>query len=757
MADQVRTALGQWRDSLVNLSGSNRLINYRPTRMSTLEISDPEAALVYRLLSGKDPLALSGSRSEGPIADSDSVEEGTRLLDGAGRRGLPVLSAVKTLTEVQRIAKNLATAANREYLDRGIHVLYLAFGTVTWVDDNGDPRRSPLVLVPVELQGGGSRGPYLLTRSDDDVAVNPALALKFLQREIALPSTAAVEDLLNEGLSAILRVFRTALEPHQMTVFDDCVLATFMFAKEAMYRDLRDNEERILAHPIVRGLGASRQDEDAPQFGFDTVPDERIDDESPPESTPLILDADTSQRAAIAAALQGRSFVLDGPPGTGKSQTIANMIGALLHRGKNVLFVSEKAVALDVVRDRLIHRGLGDYLFELHSHKAVRKEVAHRLGQALDHQPRPPQGIAPSDVDRLREVRVELGAYADALNDQYPDVGWSLFEALGSLAALPQTPALPPRDKPTVPLSSVVWNQVLTAADDLARNWGPAEQGESHVWWGLRSEDHIDYLIDQATARLRDLDSALAPYSAVTSAFRLVEPSAGVSVAALAQMWAERPEQAQDEWLTTTVPSVVEQALAELAQLLDALKSTAAVCLSLAGPRWSSLAARGSSPVPPLGADLRQYLPEHASMAAEGMATLAAGLQRLDSASQKVGSTAARLADVVGHRYPENLSSCHRLVALADDVLSPDRPAPHWIGAQRCEQAKEAAGRLHLAHQQQEQACGRASAFFTSDLLRCDVPALLTRFKGYGPFSFLSADFRRDKATLLSIAAPGVS
>ncbi|WP_372442615.1 AAA domain-containing protein [Actinomadura nitritigenes] len=44
---------------------------------------------------------------------------------------------------------------------------------------------------------------------------------------------------------------------------------------------------------------------------------------------------------------------MDGPPGTGKSQTIANMIAALMHKGRSVLFVSEKAAALDVVRNRL--------------------------------------------------------------------------------------------------------------------------------------------------------------------------------------------------------------------------------------------------------------------------------------------------------------------------------------------------------------------------------------------------------------------
>ena len=140
----------------------------------------------------------------------------------------------------------------------------------------------------------------------------------------------------------------------------------------------------------------------------------------------MILDADSSQRASIAAALDGRSFVMDGPPGTGKSQTIANMIGVMLHAGKTVLFVSEKAAALDVVRDRLDEAGLRAYLLELHSHKATRKQVAVALGTALDTVPVPPAPMSPMDVDTARKRREQLNAYAEAMNRKRGPLGYSL-------------------------------------------------------------------------------------------------------------------------------------------------------------------------------------------------------------------------------------------------------------------------------------------------------------------------------------------
>ena len=85
---------------------------------------------------------------------------------------------------------------------------------------------------------------------------------------------------------------------------------------------------------------------------------------------------------------------MDGPPGTGKSQTIANMIGVLLGVGKTVLFVSEKAAALDVVRKRLVEVGLDHVLLELHSHKTTRKHVATVLGESLGQVPVPPRAMS---------------------------------------------------------------------------------------------------------------------------------------------------------------------------------------------------------------------------------------------------------------------------------------------------------------------------------------------------------------------------
>src|SRR6202022_3063158 len=80
--------------------------------------------------------------------------------------------------------------------------------------------------------------------------------------------------------------------------------------------------------------------------------------------------ADSSQLNAVAEAVAGRTFVLEGPPGTGKSQTITNLLAHAMSSGRTVLVVAEKRAALDVVKKRLGAVGLGELSLDLHDKSA---------------------------------------------------------------------------------------------------------------------------------------------------------------------------------------------------------------------------------------------------------------------------------------------------------------------------------------------------------------------------------------------------
>ncbi len=156
------------------------------------------------------------------------------------------------------------------------------------------------------------------------------------------------------------------------------------------------------------------------------------------------MPADSSQLSAVLAAAEGRSFVLEGPPGTGKSQTITNLVAHCLAEGKTVLFVSEKMAALEVVRKRLERIGLGGFCLELHSNKAHKREVLAQITASLEAHGESAEEEWKKEADRLASLRNELNAYVDALHAPHPS-GDSVFRATSRLIGL--------RDVPSIPLS----------------------------------------------------------------------------------------------------------------------------------------------------------------------------------------------------------------------------------------------------------------------------------------------------------------
>ena len=197
-----------------------------------------------------------------------------------------------------------------------------------------------------------------------------------------------------------------------------------------MWKDLGDHSKSVTGHSHCRILGGDESelgsnDLIGEAFGpIDEVPSSReLDDVLPPGEVKTILDCDSSQLEAIVAARKGVSFVLDGPPGTGKSQTIANIIADSLSVGRTVLFVSEKIAALEVVKQRLEDRGLGDFCLECHSSKANRRSVLFEMERCLDL-PAEVYKDANLKLDELAQQRDKLNQYARQLHTPCEPLGF---------------------------------------------------------------------------------------------------------------------------------------------------------------------------------------------------------------------------------------------------------------------------------------------------------------------------------------------
>lgn len=734
-ATRLTDAAKAWRDSLLLLSGRNRLLNYKPTRSSTLEFVRATADEVVTSVHSSKGVPVIGL-----LPPKDAVvapEESTGELEEAA---LDVIEQIdfadypdhlfvnKTQRDTERALRNLARTASREYLDRGLSVLYLALGGLRWKEDNGDPRLSPLLFLPVELHADGPKQPHRVHPSPEDLVPNPALAIRLREIGVTLPDQIELDQLFAEGgVAAVEERVRSLPLPEDWVVEPLCVLSTFMFAKEAMYRDLELNESRILESSLIQSLTGEPIDGVFGALTFDPVDPDTIDAVSPPETAPLILDADATQRVAVAAATDGRSFVMDGPPGTGKSQTIANMIAALIANGKRVLFVSEKAVALDVVRDRLAARGLGSLLLELHSHKATRAEVATALGSALAN--RPVVNDRPDMIaSRVQPIREELTAYAAAMNQRRSPMGWTLFDALGQAENLPTSRDLPPFKSDSDWLTPERWERIGDLETALSRLWAQAKHGDSHPWRGLVDADGLEYDIRSARQALDVLLSELDSAAPKREWLGLESLARWPEVVQLMRAWQQAPTtwhsrawlvDVEAAYLRDHVPAVVQRAK-------DLLVEDAALTATL-GADWQELRRHAS--IASLTADTwRATGIDPSTMTASDLSAASSVLRQLSVSLRNLDHRSARLADLLGVARPAALHDAERLIASARVVVDSPRLEAAWLERGAGVAMGQAVQRLRDARSAESDIAARARQHFRDSIGDIDVQPYAQRW-----------------------------
>ena len=121
----------------------------------------------------------------------------------------------------------------------------------------------------------------------------------------------------------------------------------FPSARLAMFHDLAPDNHDFAGNEVIAnlfgGAGASGATPFADEYEIDKP---EIESQVPC----LVMDADSSQFSTIVDIAQGKNLSVEGPPGTGKSQTIVNTIAAAITSGKKVLFVAEKPQDIAQVR-----------------------------------------------------------------------------------------------------------------------------------------------------------------------------------------------------------------------------------------------------------------------------------------------------------------------------------------------------------------------------------------------------------------------
>jgi len=433
--------VSQWQRKLLDLTARNRLLHLPPkSKHVPLACPDP-GALEDLLAAGKTVRISPFPDLEAGGRDSALYEQQNReeLHEQYAREALEageVLSALpKKKLEADLI--DLYRKANTDMAEGGANTLFLALGFLNWKKTEEDPRtyRAPLILLPVKLKRKSALSGVTMSAHEDEARFNLTL-LELLSQDFDLKIAGLDGDLpQDESGIDVARVWnhvRVAVkEIPGFEVTTETAIGTFSFSKYLMWKDLTDRREQLTANAVVSHL-IERGEE---QFsGESDYPSEHeLDRLIEPSDLFSPLPADSSQLAAVVASGKGCNFVLDGPPGTGKSQTIANMIVHNLSMGRRVLFVAEKMAALDVVYRRLAEKGLGDFCLEVHSHKTSKTDILQQLDRAWDAGGNLSQEQWEAETNRLRNLRDRLNRVCERLHYRHPN-GMSVHEAIGLVA-----------------------------------------------------------------------------------------------------------------------------------------------------------------------------------------------------------------------------------------------------------------------------------------------------------------------------------
>lgn len=356
--------------------------------------------------------------------------------------------------------KNIYAAYKSAAAEMGIGTLYVMIGFLEWkpVDSADKSYFSPLLIYPVVMDRSRSKTEgvlyeYTVSPSGDELQPNVSLEqLLNTEYNINLPPRRSGQKAQEESLDAFFeKVSKVVSKKKGWKVHKYIALGNLDFAKLMMYEDLKPESwssgiDTFLESSLLSCIFQEKSDAGSPFLDEDYAIDERLNLE---DEIPLIDKADSSQHSALIDAIcNGKDIVIEGPPGTGKSQTITNLIAAALYNGKKVLFVSEKTAALEVVKRRMDKAGLGVFCLTSHqTNTTTKKQVLEDLKKRLElESPFFDSRKYKTSISRYEKFRDRLNYYACLMNSVYGKTELTMQEILSAAvrykSQLPEGPCL---------------------------------------------------------------------------------------------------------------------------------------------------------------------------------------------------------------------------------------------------------------------------------------------------------------------------
>ncbi len=483
---RIGAQLRKWQERLLDLTKANPLLGINRSRVSKLQVDDPDPTTLFnQFVVGDEALRLPLVRKRpkvraGPVEVEEESSEDEYTVE-PGDIGFDAKPA-DVLRRLRRIYDNARTTVE----ERGVTTLHLALGVLSWDEPGLGDSESPLWMVPCQFEYSGPNAALRLQRADEEMQLNPALELYLRERQhVTLPPVP--EELTSDDLARYLDRVRDVVREQGWTVKDDVWLSTFSFESLVIYQDLRALADVATKNPIVAALARTG----TPPEGSEALA-EGLDDLPTPGRVPVpVLPTDASQLAALTLAAGGRHLVIHGPPGTGKSQTISNLIADALGKRQKVLFVSAKMAALDVVHERLAEKGLGRFCLEAHSTKAGKAKIVEELKRTLESTGDGDPGLLEEQLEELRQVRGQLNDYVRQLHERREPLGLTVYQAIGKVAKLHASPNVGlhvlPWENPLA-VSRADLRVALDLLDELAAQAAVFDTRSAHPWRGFTVE-----------------------------------------------------------------------------------------------------------------------------------------------------------------------------------------------------------------------------------------------------------------------------
>lgn len=775
-AGGLKDKIEKARLELLDLSTRNRLLHTpRGGRAKTVEVVHELAKAMYQTLviDGKRFTFVAGkgdTKQDGSPPEFDDDDEAVLLdeapedpeliaqpdfeLDENGRVKAhwdAHLTTRLTPTGLQKRLLDLYSDARTLQEEQGVNVLYLAVGYLRWraTSTPQTDRFAPLVLIPVQLERSTAGEKFHLKWTGDDIQANLSLQL-FLQREFGL-RLPGIEEFETLDIDTYLAAVESMLEGKDAwgVLRDDAILGLFSFAKFMMYRDLDPQGWVELggmeAIPTLRGVvqdgfpGASLTDEAS-----------NLDLIIPPEKMRHVVDCDSSQALVVHDVLQGNNILVQGPPGTGKSQTIANIISGAVAEGKRVLFVAEKMAALEVVKRRLDHVGVGVACLELHSNKANKRSLLEELRQTLSLGD-PKQTSTGPIIEQLTERRDTLNAHVARLHEAHQPSGLTPYQVFGHMVRLRRlgyTTQSLPLEAPTT-WAAHQKDERESLLRELIERIEEIGVPYKHAWSGVQNDGLLPSERDRLLISVAGLSERLNDWEASTtelhSGLDLVPPArfddANLAVQR-AKALLEAPKLGSDA-LQSKVWDEPCRASTVIDALEDTQKARTAVEAKIQGEAlakdWGATRAALSA------------LPGSFVLGKE-LALLGAA----HTALVRLLPDLNRLAELLAERAPLTLDLALRLVAIAERATSIPELDRDALVAHIWDRGVDAVEEIVVAVETVQQAKSDLSSVFRDAAWSKDSAELETArghlaMRGTSLFRFLNGDWRRANQTVRTL------